>query len=218
MLLVLIIVAAAMLSGCTSGLPSPANGTVTPVAASPTTVPAAMKSGSLFDTGKLQWFEYRLTAAGGDMPAVSDVRFDYSTTTISGITVRDDRITMKMTSPDMTVVMDKYYDPASNVQVGSRMKTVSAGASLSDMGVQASDLYRIGNIADACTAGNWPMKSLGTEVVTVDGISYSCTKYALGDSGEHGMAWASDGVPVPVKLMTYSTNGVPATWELIGRG
>lgn len=218
MLLVLIIVAAAMLSGCTGGPPSPAAGTVTPVVASPTPAPAAMRSGALFDTGKLQWFEYRLTAGGGDMPAISEVRFDYTTTAVGGITVRDDRVTMKMTSPDMTVVMDKYYDPASNVQVGSRVKTVSSGASLSDTGVQASDLYRIANIAGACTAGNWPMKSLGTEVVTVDGISYTCTKYALGDSGEYGTAWASDGVPVPVKLETGSAGDASATWELIGRG
>jgi hypothetical protein len=218
MLLILIIVAATMLSGCTGGPASSAAVTGTPVVASPTPVPVAMKSGSLFDTSKLQWFEYRRTTTGGDEPAISDVRFDYTTTAIGDITVRDDRITMKMTSPDMTVVMDKYYDPVSNVQVGSRVKTVSSSASLSDLGVQASDLYGIGNIADACTTGNWPLKSLGTDVVTIDGTSYTCTKYAIGDSGEHGNAWVSDSVPVPVKIESVSDGGAITTWELFGRG
>lgn len=216
MLLILIFVAATVLSGCTSGPVSPATVTGTPGTASPTTAPAALKSGALFDTGELQWFEYRLTAAGGDKPAVSDIRFDYATTAINGITVRDNRITMKLAAPEMLVVMDRYYDPASNVQVGSRVRTESSGASLSDLGLQASDLYRDNNVAEAYATGNWPLKSLGTEAVTVDSISYSCTKYAVGDSGEHGTAWVSDDVPVPVKIDTGPQGGV--TWELIGRG
>ena len=175
-------------------------------------------SSSLFDTGKQQWFEYRLTTTGGDKPAVSDVRFDYSTTAINGISVRDDRLTMKLAAPDMTVIMDKYYDPASNVQVGSHVKTVSAGASLSDMGLQASDLYGSNNIADAYTKGNWPMKSLGTEAVAVDGKTYQCTKYSVGEAGEHGSIWVSGEVPVPVKIEPKSADGDTSTWELIGLG
>ena len=184
----------------------------------PTPAPVVMKSGSLFDTGKLQWFEYRLTPAGDDKTDVSDVRFDYTTTTINGITVKDNRITMKMTSPDMEVVMDKYYDPASNSQVGSRVKTLSGGATLSGLGIQASDLYSSNNIVDTYVTGNWPLKSMGTDVVTIDGNSYSCTKYSVGETGESGTAWVSEGVPVPVKIEIISPGRGTSTWELIGRG
>lgn len=220
MLPVLIILAAAALSGCASAPSPPANVTATPEAISPVPVPTPvpLRSGSLFDTGRLQWFEYRLTPASGDKAAASDVRFDYTTATISGITVRDQRVTMKMANPDMEVVMDKYYDQASGSQVGSRVKTSSGSATLSDLGVQASDLYSRNNIADACTTGDWPLKDMGTEAVTVNGKSYSCTKYAIGDSGEHGTAWVSDGVPVPVKLQQKSDDGSATTWELAGWG
>jgi hypothetical protein len=215
-LLVLIVVAAAALSGCTSGPASPTVATGAPNVVSPAPAPVTLRSGSLFDTGKLQWFEYRLT--GSDKPAVSDVRFDYLTTVINGISVRDDRITMKIAAPEMTVIMDKYYDPASNAQVGTHTKTVSSGTSLSDLGLQASDLYRDNNVAEAFTAGNWPMKSPGTDAVTIDGKTYQCTKYSVGDSGEHGTAWVSGEVPVPVKIEQKFADGDTSTWELIGRG
>jgi hypothetical protein len=177
-----------------------------------------MKSGALFDTGRLQWFEYRLTPTGGDKPAVSDVRFDYTTTAINGITVRDERVTMKLKAPEMLVVLDRYYDPASHAQVGSRVRTESSGASLSDLGLSAGDLYRDHNVAEAYATGNWPLKSPGKEAVTVDGITYDCTKYTIDDAGEHGTAWVSDNVPVPVKIESVSDSGAITTWELIGRG
>ncbi|OPY25523.1 MAG: hypothetical protein A4E28_03090 [Methanocella sp. PtaU1.Bin125] len=217
-LLILVIMAAAALSGCTGSPASPAPGTGTPAAASPVPAHAPMRSGALFDTGRLQWFEYRLTGAGGEEPAVSEVRFDFTTTAVNGIAVKDDRITIKLATPEMLVVMDRYYDPGSHVQVGSRVRTESAGASLSDLGLQAGDLYRMGNIVDACATGNWPLKSLGTETVTVDGTSHVCTKYAVGEAGEHGVAWVSTGVPVPVKIESVSDDGRKTTWELTGRG
>lgn len=217
-LLIMVILAAAALSGCTGGPASPAAVSGTPVAASPVPASDSMRSGALFDTGRLEWFEYRLTSAGGSKPAVSEVRFDYTTTAINGITVRDDRVTMKLATPGMLVVMDRYYDPESHVQVGSRVRTESAGTSLSDLGLQAGDLYRMGNVVDAYATGNWPLKSLGTETVTVDGASHVCTKYAVGVAGEHGDAWVSGGVPVPVKIETVSDDGRTTTWELTGRG
>ena len=160
----LIVVAAAC--GCASGpaaTPVP-GGTPTGI---PTAAPAAgigmVKSGALFDMGRLQWFEYRLTAPGeSGTPAVSDLRFDYTTGVINGYVVKDDRITMKVADPDMTLTMDSYYDPATDRQIGYHTKTVSDDITLTDQDsiAEANDQYRNSDIAETFATGDWPLAGL----------------------------------------------------------
>jgi hypothetical protein len=216
----LISVAAAC--GCASGpaaTPLPGG----PPAGSPTTAPAAgigtVKSGALFDTGGLQWFEYRLTAPGENgKPAVSDLRFDYTTSVINGFVVKDDRITMKVTDPDMSLTVDNYYDPATDRQIGSQTGMVSNDITLSKEDVAAAESrYWSSDIAGIFETGDWPLVARGTEAVAVDGKTYTCTRFLLGDAGEYGTAWAAQGVPVPARIELKSADGT-STWELLGWG
>jgi hypothetical protein len=217
---VLIVVAA--VSGCASGpaaTPVPGGTPAGNPTAAPTAVPGMARSGSLFDMGRLQWFEYRVTTMTGEgKPSVSDIRFDYTTAVVGGHVVKDDRMTMKMAEPDMVMTMDSYYDPVTDKQIGGHMKMVSNDITVSDQDVAAAnDQYRSSDIAGTFAASDWPLAGLGTEAVNIDGKAYSCTKYSVGNAGEYGTAWMSQGVPVPVKIESKSESGT-STWELIGWG
>jgi hypothetical protein len=177
------------------------------------------KSGSLFDMGRLQWFEYRMTTMTAEgKPAPADIRFDYTTSVIGGNVVKDDRMTMKVAEPDMVLTVDSYYDPATGKQIGSHRKMVSDDVTISDQDIAAAgDQLRNSDIAGTFAAGDWPLAGQGTEAVNIDGKAYTCTKYSLGSSGEFGAAWMSQDVPVPVKIDSKSETGT-STWELIGWG
>ena len=216
---VLIVVAA--VCGCASGpaaTPVPSGTPTGNPTAAPTAAPGMAKSGSLFDMGRLQWFEYRMTTMTEGKPAVTDIRFDYTTSVISGNVVKDDRITMKMAEPEMVLTMDSYYDPATDKQIGGHMKMVSNDIIVSDQDITAaSDQYRSSDIAGTFATSDWPLTGMGTEAVNIDGKTYTCTKYSVGNAGEYGTAWVTQEVPVPVKIESKSEAGT-STWELIGWG
>ena len=217
-IIVVLIVVAAMVSGCASGPGATPVPTGTP-AGNATAGPGTVKSGSLFDMSKLQWFEYRLTGSGeGGNASVSNLRFDYTTAVVNGNVVKDDRITMKLSNPDMVMTMDTYYDPATDRQIGGHMKMTSDDITISDQDIAAADeQYRSSDIAGTFATGDWPLTGRGTEAVTIDGKAYACTKYSVGGAGEYGTAWVARGVPVPVKIES-GTGDAASTWELIGWG
>jgi hypothetical protein len=188
--------------------------------ASPTTGLGMPKSGSLFDLGKLQWYEYRITTMDeGNKPSVMDLRFDFTTSMLNGVVVKDDRVTMKIDDPRMTTIFDTYYDPATDKQVGSHMKMVSDDITISDQDVAvADDQYRSSDIAGTFAASNWPLTGRGTEAITVNGKACTCTRYSVGNNGEYGTVWMSQGVPVPVKIESKSSAEGASTWELLGWG
>jgi hypothetical protein len=217
-ILALIVVAAAV-CGCASGpaaTPVPTGTT----ASQPIAGPGVAKSGSLFDTGRLKWFEYRLTTSGErGRPAASDIRYDYVTSVINGITVKDDRVTMKVADPGIVLTMDSYYDLVTGRQVGNYRKMVSDDIAVSDRDLAAiDDRYRSSDIAGTFATGDWPLTGTGTGVVIVDGKTYMCTRYSVGSAGEHGTAWVSRDIPVPVKIESISAAEGTSTWELIGWG
>lgn len=213
-ILFIAIITAVVACGCAS-LPAPPVSTVKPAdmraGSNPTALPEGLRASTLFDTGKLSWFEYRLTGIGG----ASDIRFDYTTAVIGGVTFKDNRITLKMQVPDMVMVRDSYYDPATGKQVGSRQKVTSAGNGLTDQ--EIGNRYQSSNIVEACLDHDWPMSDAGAEVITAGGNSYSCTRYIAGDAGEEVTAWVAREVPVPVKIESKAAGGT-LTWELSGWG
>jgi hypothetical protein len=221
--MLVLIIAAATVCGCASGpaaTPVPSGTPAGNVTASPTAGPGTMKSGSLFDMGKLKWFEYRLTTMTGDnKQAVTNLRFDYTTATVNGAVVKDDRITMKMTDPQTTMIFDTYYDPVTEKQVGGHTKMISNDITVTDQDIAAAeDQYGSSDIAGTFETSDWPLASQGTEAVTVGGKAYTCTKYSVGDDGQYGTAWVAQGVPVPVKIESTSAGEGTSTWELAGWG
>jgi len=221
--MLVLIVAAAMVCGCASGpaaTPVPSAMPSGNATVSPTAGPGTVKSGSLFDMSKLQWFEYRTTTMTADnKPEVTDLRFDYTTATVNGATVKDERITMKVADPQMTMIFDTYYDPATDKQVGGHTKMISNDITITDQDIAAADNQSgSSDIAGTFGTGDWPLTSQGTEAVTIDGKTYTCTKYSVGDDGQYGTAWVTGGVPLPVKIESTSAGEGTSTWELIGWG
>ena len=217
-IVVVLIIIAALVCGCTSG-PGVSPGPAVKPGGNATATPGMARSGSLFDTGRLGWFEYRLSTLSEDgKVGVTDLRFDYTTATVNGISVKDDRITMKVSDPDMIVTMDAYYDLATEKQIGGHMKMTSEDITPTNEDIQAmDDQYRSSDIAGTFATSDWPLAEAGTETVTVDGKPYACTKYSVGTAGEYGTAWVSPGIPVPVKIESKDS-GSTSTWELIGWG
>jgi hypothetical protein len=152
------------------------------------------------------------------MFVVTDLRFDYTTSVINGFVLKDDRITMKVADPAMVLTRDSYYDPATDKQVGSQSEMVSHDITLSSEDIAAAEgRYQNSDVAATFEAGDWPLVGQGTEAVAVDGKTYTCTKFLLGDAGEHGAAWAAQGVPVPARIELKSADET-STWELLGWG
>lgn len=208
--LLVLIVAVAAVCGCASSPPATGPG--------PTATPGVLRSSALIDVGRIHWFEYHMATVDGVGATASDIRFDYTTSVIAGIVVKDDRMTMKMGQGSTQVVLDSYYDPASNTQVGSHMLMTSEGTTVMDQNLAAmEDQYRSSDIESILSSSDWPLSDAGTEVVTIDGKPYTCTRYLMGDAGEYGTAWVSRGVPVPVKIELRSASGT-STWELSGWG
>lgn len=210
-IITVLIVVAATACGCAGGpgaMPSP------------TGEPGMKTAASLFDTGNLKWYEYRVTTQGEDGKAsVSDMRFDATTAVINGITVRDYRITMKTSDPEMVITMDTYYSMTTDEQIGSRMKMTSGDVTITDRDIEAIEgRYPSNGVAGAFESDSCPLTDLGTETVTVDGKTYICTRYSVGSAGEYGTAWVAPGVPLPVKIESKSATEGTSTWEMLGWG
>jgi hypothetical protein len=222
-LIIALLVVAAAVCGCASGpaaTPVPPGTPAGNATIGPSAGPGTLKSGSLFDLGKLKWYEYRITSLiEGNKPSVMDLRFDFTTSTLNGVTVKDDRVTMKTDSPRMTTIFDTYYDTATEKQVGGHMKMISNDITVTDQDIASvDDQYRSSDIAGTFAASDWPLAGQGTEAITVNGKAYTCTKYSVGNTGEYGMVWMSQGVPVPVKIDSKSAAEGESTWELLGWG
>jgi hypothetical protein len=230
--LILILVTAALaVAGCSGNSPEPAaTATPGPIAspspgvsaspgatAEPSAVPAntATQAAQLFDFSKINWFEYTVHSASETGP--SYLRYEASTTTFNGAPAKAEKITV--TAPNDTVIdVQSYYDSANGREIGGHVKFVIGGQSFIDSDtIAGDDQYKSNSIAWTFQQGNWPLHSLGTEKVTINGKTYTCTKYTVGDAGEYGTAWMAPGIPLPVRIDSVSEKGA-ATWELTGWG
>ncbi len=215
--LVLLVVAALSVSGCTmlggnnngggqTATPTATPGTTepgataTPVTA-PTNTPGASvgdKLASLYNLGQLHWFEYRLTTDIDGENMISTFKMEMLG---QGVDPKDGkmkehtRMTSTMNIPGMgpqTNTMDFYNDP-------NEPTTDSETSPSSYMTSEAA------------------LVNQGSDVVVIDGKTYACTKYSVTEDGSTTTFWHSPQAPLPVKY-TSTSEGTTMTTELLGWG
>ena len=147
----------------------------------------------------------------------SNLRFEASTTTFNGAPAKAEKITVRAPN-DTVIAVESYYNPASGAEIGGHVKFVVGGQPFIDSDtIPGDDQYKSNSIAWTFQQDNWPLHSQGTEKIAVNGKTYTCTKYKVGDAGEYGTAWMASGIPLPVRIDSVSEKGA-ATWELTGWG
>jgi hypothetical protein len=213
-LLVLLVVAALSVSGCTmlggnggkTATPTTTPGTTEPTTVTgPTTAATTAPSTSLGDTlgalyqkGKFSWYEYQYTMDMGEGQSIAmKMKMEMLGTGIDpkdGVSGEHMRSTVTMTMPGMepqTTVTDVYSKP----DTGSSSQSKDYSASTAKL------------------------VNEGTETVTVPAGTFTCTKYTVTDSDMEGTStfWSSSKVPVPVKFAVTS-EGTTMNMELVGWG
>lgn len=227
----ILVTAALAVAGCSGNSPEPAataspgpmaspgpGATVSPGAtAEPSAGPdnPATQAAELFDFSKIKWFEYTVRSASE--AGTSNLRFETSTTTFNGAPAKAEKITVRAPN-DTVIAVESYYNLASGTEMGGHVKFVVGGQPFIDSDTSpGDDQYKSNSIAWTFQQSDWPLRSLGTEKIAVNGKTYTCTRYMVGDAGEDGTAWMAPGIPLPVRINSVSEKGA-ATWELTGWG
>ncbi|WP_424358567.1 hypothetical protein [Methanocella sp. MCL-LM] len=213
-LLVLLVVAALSVSGCTvlggnnnggqaTPVPTATPGTTEPGATDapvtePTTTPGTSVSdtlGSLYSLGQLHSFEYRMTTSVEGESMVMNMKTEMLGQGVDpkdGKTKDHMKVTTTMDIPGMgsqTNSMDFYLDP------------------------EAEDSDDSSSGADYMTS-DASLVNVGVETITVPAGTFTCTKYTVTEDGQTTTFWASPQAPLPVKYEGTS-EGSTITTELV---
>jgi hypothetical protein len=213
-LLVLLVVTALSVSGCTmlggnnggkTATPTATPGTteptstVEPTAAATATPSLADTLGSLYQKSKFSWYEYQYTMDMGEgQSIVMKMKMEFLGTGVDpkdGVSGEHMRSTTTMTMPGMsptTTVSDFYSKPDSG----------SSDSKSSDYSSSTAQLV-----------------NAGIETITVPAGTFTCTKYTVTDSGMEGTStfWSSPQAPVPVKF-SVTSEGTTMDMVLVGWG
>lgn len=206
-LLVVVIVAAVSLAGCTnSGTPgvtaTPAAGTPSGTV-SPTTSPGGTLStlGSAIDFNKVHWYEYQMNIPG--MNSTSKMKVE------NGVTyngVKANKMTMNSESPmgglNMGSYIEVYSDPATSKTLGGVMRILNNGQVISETQIEPSSSAPSNTGSDPLAVNSdVKLTKVGIDPVTVPaGVYPAATKYTFSDKdGGSGSVWVDSSVPVPLK-------------------
>ncbi len=210
-ILMLAILAAIVVAGCTSSSSSPA--TVTPAAGNLTLA-------SLVDHSKLSWYDYNVTAimAGmGTSTVAEDIRADYGVN-YNGTKANRYNTTTNMVFGNNTTssATEMYMDPSNGDILGGHMK-IMMNDNVTEQDMPAMKGMGLGNQDPILISGNNSLTSAGSESVTVPAGTYTAAKYTWKDATGTGTVWIAPNVPVPVKML-YSVQGTAMEMDLDGWG
>jgi hypothetical protein len=228
-ILVLVILAAVLVAGCTFSktIELGSNATATPAATNVVSkAPTATASSggvmlsTIYKMGSFKWYEYLMTSKFGDM----NVKYEYDTASYGGVSnARYLKYTMIMgkgTAQEMTMLYDLYYDGSKFL--GGHTKVSSGGSVMSDQDIAADDstYANLDTTYSTVNRGSTvPIVPAGADTVTVPAGTYACTKYTADAGGYKGTYWVAPNVPVPVKMETLDSSGeLTGTMELVGWG
>lgn len=208
-ILMLTILAAIVMAGCTSPSSSPA--TATPAAGNLT-----LKT--LVDYSNIRWYDYNVSAAIMGMQSIGedmrvDFAVDYNGTKANRINTTTHMVLNNNTT---TSASEIYMDPSTGGILGGHIKMMIDG-NVTEQDMPAIPGSGQGSQDPLLVSGNNSLTSAGTESVTVPAGTYTATKYTWTDSGSTGTVWIAPNVPVPVKIL-YSMQGSAMEMDLTGWG
>ena len=151
-------------------------------------------------------------------------KFEYSDETYGDTAARHTRATANDTVSGLETISDIYTSKADGRSLGGSAKafifgtpttetSVAAGQGMNDLANEMASQARANSKA--------ALTNSGQEKVTVDGTTYTCTRYVYTFEGVNYTAWYTPQAPAPVKVAWIDKN-VPGsahmTLELLGWG
>lgn len=230
-ILLVLVIAVAMVSGCTGGstpapTTTPTDSGVTPTPVAATTTPGDSSAGtnvigSLFNPGKFNWFEYKISSVNDGESTSMNIKYEYDSTTYKGVAAEHTTMHMK-TSEDMTMLIDMYTSKADSRTLGGHYKMMMGGEVIMEQDIPEDQLsqYSQQDFAskyDDEETENYNFASAGVEVITVPAGVFTCNKYTVTGSDAHETFWVDTSVPVPVKF-TSGTSDSEMVMELVDWG
>jgi hypothetical protein len=227
-LLILVVMAAVSLAGCTGSSPvatptpgasTTATGTAT---ASATTGTATLNS--LVDFSKVNWFQYRITSNSTGQPMVMTMKSELSVPYKTESNAQHVNIHSESNSDQGLSVMDiDAYNTKDGKSLGGHMKMTMGGTVVMDQDFAADNsntvtTYTSQNPVIGASQNTDTLKAAGTESVTVPAGTYNCNKYVSESAGNGAQVWINSGVPVPIKWAGIENNKPTYTVELMGWG
>ena len=232
--LVTVLLAVSGCSGSNTGgtvtpTPQPGGGYVvgTPTAAlTPSLSPVGSSEpssvGQLYDIRDLHAYTYRLTSEvkGKTQSGIFDISF--TDTIYNGVAAR--RIYMNFDAPATEemgagqMLVDIYMRRSDNSTLGGHMKLVANGQTFFDLDISAGEAseYSKNDLASSSRISDpAPLTKVGTETVTIDSKTYSCTKYTYVDDGTPYTVWYTPQAPMPVEMKWTDDEGHSYKMELI---
>jgi hypothetical protein len=115
------------------------------------------------------------------------------------------------------ISVDVYTRKSDNTTLGGHMKMAAGGQTLIDTDIPAGEAttYTSNDVLISSGAsGNSQLVNRGTDTVTIDSKTYTCTKYAYTSDGITYTVWHTPLAPMPVE-MQWTDKGASNTVELL---
>jgi len=219
-LLIVLFLAALAVSGCSGGSP-PAAPCPTPASPAGTPAPAATWSAvaspatvdQLFHLDALGWYSYRANITSGGVNLSSAYRFEHGAETYGGVAAKHTRAIANDTVTGLESVDDLYASAADSRSLGGVARSFLYGMPTGEISIpagQGMNYLDIDLAHQARANSKAPLTRGGDEKVTVDGKTYSCTRYVYTTEGVAYTAWYTPQAPAPVKV-AWVDQGIGST-------
>jgi hypothetical protein len=209
--LVFLVLIALAVSGCSGGSGTatptapPAGATATPA---PSAAPESLTSGSIFDTSKLNFYEWRIEATeSGKAPDVTYFRIEKGSELYNGANTNFKKWTITEQGKDSST-LTVYYDTAGNA-IGAK----SNGEAVPAEAVPSmSMVFNALDIGQIWGAANYPLSNSLPETLNINGKTYVCKKWSVGNFAGNAAVWTSTVKDVQMAVQTQYGDNRGDSW------
>jgi hypothetical protein len=203
-------------SGCSGGSPttSPTPTAGPGASTAPTGTPGASESltaSSIFDTSKLNFYEWRITATASGKDTITNFRIEKGSELFNGTNTQYKKMTITGDDNEPNT-LTVYYDAAGNAVGGKSGDDAIPVEALPAM----SSIFNVMDIGQIWGAANYPLSNSLPETLNINGKTYVCKKWAVGNFVGHAAAWTSTvkDVQMAVQIQYGDNQGNSWTYQL----
>jgi hypothetical protein len=219
-LIVFLVIVALAVSGCSGGSPT-ANPTPTVGPGgdgTPTQAAGGLTSANqMFNLGNLNMYEYKMTTDVSGQKSSLTYKIEYSDSAYHDTPAKLTTMTYDVPGSGQMIV-NMYYDKGDDHLLGGSYKMAVGGQNIEiPIGADESDTYSQNDwaITTEESIGDTSLASTGTETVTANGKSYTCTKYTWTAGDVSYNVCYTPQAPMPLKYQWSDNKGNSWTMELI---
>lgn len=205
-------------SGCIGGggsatptpVPTAKPGATTGPTGTPGT-PESLTASSIFDTSKLNFYEWRITSTENGKSDVLNFRIEKGTESYKGTPTNFKKMTIteQGQNPDTLTV---YYDAAGNA-IGGKSGNEELPA---EVVPSMTSVFSAMDIGQIWGAANYPLSNSLPETLTINGKNYVCKKWSVGNFAGNAAVWTSTvkDVQTAVQIQYGDSQGNSWTYQL----